>query len=92
MSLYFINFILYIARKAALEAVKTDENKEEYERARGLKYLVLPKNCDQVEFDLKPGMDKFVPHIPHIKGIDAILKWILENKKKLIHRKPNSYK
>jgi hypothetical protein len=47
--------------------------------------LVLPQNQEDICFDLKLSLDDFVPHIPHQKGIDAILQWIIENKNSLLN-------
>jgi hypothetical protein len=47
------------------------------------KNIVMPKNGEEINFDLKLGLDQFTPHIPHQKGIDAILTWIVENKETL---------
>ncbi len=50
----------------------------------------MPKDTKNLNFDLKLGLDQFVPHIPHQKGIDAILKWIVENKEKLQNKNGSS--
>ena len=44
----------------------------------------LPSNCDSLNFDLKIGLESFVPHIPHQNGIDSLLKWIINNKANIL--------
>lgn len=46
--------------------------------------LGLPLDVDNCQFDLNLGASQFVPHIPHVHGIDTILQWILANKQKFI--------
>jgi hypothetical protein len=44
---------------------------------------VMPKAGEKINLDLKLGLEKFASKVPHTKGIDSILKSIIENKDKL---------
>lgn len=55
-------------------------------KTSGLRYLVLPEDCNNCNFDLTLGISKFIEHIPHQHHIDALLKWIIENKERLINK------
>ena len=46
---------------------------------------VLPQDCTNCNFDLKPGFSEFVPHLPHQNGLDPLLKWIMNNKSILMN-------
>ena len=39
----------------------------------------MPTETSNLSYDLKLGIEKFVAHIPHQKGIDSILKWMVGN-------------
>jgi hypothetical protein len=53
---------------------------------------VLPDKCDGLNYDLKPGFEKFIDHIPHQHFIDNLLKWIINNKEKLVNKEPTETK
>lgn len=44
----------------------------------------LPENPFNCRFDLKLGLEKFIPHIPHQHGIDTLLEWVVQNKTRLM--------
>ncbi|CAF0849438.1 unnamed protein product [Brachionus calyciflorus] len=74
---------ILLSENRILDIESKKDQKEKYEKFLGIKYLVLPDDCTNLNFDLKIGLEKFVPHIPHQNGIDQLLKWILANKHKI---------
>ncbi|RNA07088.1 decapping and exoribonuclease [Brachionus plicatilis] len=74
------------SEKRLLEIEKNENKKLDFEKTGGIKFLALPKICENLSFDLKIGLEKFVHHIPHQNGIDQLLRWILSNKEKVTQK------
>lgn len=56
----------------------------------------MPAVPTNLGYDLRLGIEQFVQHIPHEKGIDLILKWIADNSQLMLNKAPantsDSYK
>lgn len=89
-----VGIVLSDKRRVNLAAKKSNGSGEQQDQIvdknYGIKYLVMPAVPTNLSYDLKLGIEHFVQHIPHEKGIDLILKWIADNSHHMLNKAPTA--